>query len=82
MLSEYVNDGEKHFNLLYNHYSTFGLKLDYKSPSGRDLCKGFFIQNVLYNGNYKNWAKTKKIGTLEEYQEHELFTAFPEPNFY
>ena len=51
MLNEYVNDREKYFNLLCNHYSTFGLKLDYNSSTGRDLCKGFFIQNVLYNSD-------------------------------
>ena len=81
MLNEYVNDREKHFNLLCDHSLTFGLKLDYNSPSGQDLCKVFFIQNVFYIGDYKNWAKTKNIGTLEEYQGHELFTPYPETDF-
>ena len=46
------------------------------------MWKGFFIQNVLYNGDYKNWAKTKNIGKTEEYGGHALFTPYPEPNFY
>ena len=82
MLNEYVNDREKYFNFLCDHYATFGMKIEYNTPRGRDLCKGFFIQNVLYNGDYKNWARTKNIGKLEEHEGHELFTPYPEPDFY
>ena len=82
MLNEYVNDREKYFNLLCDHCKSFGLELDYTSIKGRDLCKGFFIQNILYSGDYKNWAKTKNIGKTEEYGGHELFTHYPEPDFY
>ena len=82
MLNEYVNDREKYFNLLCDHYKSFGLEIEYKTARGRDLCKGFFIQNVLYNGDYKNWARTKNIGKLEEFEGHELFTPYPEPDFY
>ena len=82
MLNEYVNDKEKYINFLCDHYATFGLEIEYKTARGRDLCKGFFTQNILYNEDYKNWARTKNIGKLEEFEGHELFTPYPEPDFY
>ena len=82
MLNEYVNDREKYFVLLRDHYGKFGLEIEYKTARGRDLSKVFFVQNVLYNGDYKNWARTKNIGKLEEFEGHELFTHYPEPDFY
>ena len=36
MLNEYVNDREKYFNLLCDHYKSFGLEIEYKTARGRD----------------------------------------------
>ncbi len=82
MLNDYVNDRDKYFGLLCDHYATFGKVIDYKTPEGRELCKGFFIIPLLYFGSYNNWAEDNNLGILETFQQHELFTAYPPPPFF
>jgi hypothetical protein len=82
MLNDYVNDRDKYFGLLCDHYATFGKVIDYKTPEGRELCKGFFIIPLLYFGSYNNWAEDNNLGILETFQHHELFTAYPPPPFF
>ena len=82
MLNEYVNDRDKYFGLLCDHYATYGKAIDYKTPEGRELCKNFFIIPLLYFGRYSNWAEDNNLGSLEKIEDHELFTPFPPPAFY
>lgn len=82
ILNDYVNNREKYFGLLCDHYQKLGKDIDYKTIEGREICKGYFIKVLLYSGHHPSWEKINKLGTVEEDGGHELFTPFPVPDFF
>ena len=77
-----MNNREKYFGLLCDHYKKLGKDIDYKTIEGREICKGYFIKVLLYSGHHPSWEKINKLGTVEEDGGHELFTPFPVPDFF
>ena len=61
MLNDYVNNREKYFKLLCDHYASYGIIYDYTTPQGRELCKEFFIIVLMYFGKYSTWASNNGI---------------------
>lgn len=81
ILGKYVQFREEYFMQLCTHYyENYNHIIDRTTPEGKDLCKGFFIQNILFNGSYENWAISNNL--FEKDKETNSVRPFDPPFFY